>query len=245
MSLNFGYIMHDRRGFIHKRIIGGIKGAIGGILGGSPLGAIGGAIGGFFGGGSKLVPQPAPLPFAPPSMVPGRFPVSVPVAPRAAQRRRAFAPSSFRTSRAALQGGGNGCPPFMSRNTRGKCVVDIFQGGTGLLGDEIQEPIAEGLVEPEEVCIDTLMCPTFADGKKGVLWMNAMTGQVVCLPRGVNGSGFGLIRKNRPRRKAFVTAAEISALRGQARTKKKAKKFAALTGQVCVTRGSRARSSHN
>jgi len=84
-----------------------------------------------------------------------------------------------------------------------------------------------------------MVCPKFADNKKGVLWMQAMTGVVVCLPRGVNGSGFGLVRKNRPRRKAFVTAAEISALRGQARTKKKAKKFAALTGQVCTTRGGR------
>ncbi|HEU01646.1 MAG TPA: hypothetical protein ENH89_15200 [Aurantimonas coralicida] len=99
------------------------------------------------------------------------------------------------------------------------------------------------MVQPTAVCIETLVCPTFADNKKGVLWMQAMTGLVVCLPRGVNGSGFGLIRKNRPRRKAFVTAAEISALRGQDRTKKKAKKFAALTGQVCTARGSRARSA--
>jgi len=42
----------DVRGFIHKKIFGGIKGAIGGILGG-PGGIIGGALGGFFGGGGE------------------------------------------------------------------------------------------------------------------------------------------------------------------------------------------------
>ena len=92
------------------------------------------------------------------------------------------------------------------------------------------------MVQPATVCIETMVCPQFADGKKGVLWMSALSGQVFCLPRGVNGSGFGLIRKNRPRRKAFVTAAEIKRLQGQATTRKKAKKFAALTGQVCSTR---------
>jgi len=47
----------DVRGFVHKRIFGGLKGAIGGILGG-PGGIIGGAIGGFVGGGGPTqVPQ--------------------------------------------------------------------------------------------------------------------------------------------------------------------------------------------
>lgn len=55
----------DQRGFIHKRIFGGIKGAIGGIFGG-PGGIIGGAVGGFAGGGRTspvaTVPQAAVCP---------------------------------------------------------------------------------------------------------------------------------------------------------------------------------------
>ena len=47
---------NDVRGFIHKRIFGGIKGAIGGLLRGGPLGAIGGAASGFLAGGDRAVP---------------------------------------------------------------------------------------------------------------------------------------------------------------------------------------------
>jgi len=47
----------DVRGFVHKRIFGGIKGVVGGFLGGGPLGAISGGLSGIFGGGSKAVPQ--------------------------------------------------------------------------------------------------------------------------------------------------------------------------------------------
>ena len=43
----------DVRGFVHKRIFGGIKGAIGGILGG-PGGILGGAVGGFLSGGRTV-----------------------------------------------------------------------------------------------------------------------------------------------------------------------------------------------
>jgi len=50
----------DVRGFIHKRIFGGIKGAISGIggalLGGNPLGILAGGLRGFAGGGSTSVP---------------------------------------------------------------------------------------------------------------------------------------------------------------------------------------------
>ena len=49
---------NDVRGFIHRRIFGGIRGAIGGILGG-PAGIIGGALGGFVKGGGSPVPQAA------------------------------------------------------------------------------------------------------------------------------------------------------------------------------------------
>jgi hypothetical protein len=56
----------DRRGFVHKRIFGGIKGAVGGLISGGPLGAITGGLGGVLGGG-----EDEPAPFITPGVVPG------------------------------------------------------------------------------------------------------------------------------------------------------------------------------
>ena len=246
--MRFSEIMRDRRGFVHKRILGAATGFLGG---GGIVGAIGGFLGGGGGNGQQAPRQPRPgflggflggRPIPQPTTVPGTFaPVptprfAVPGPPLAFHDTGPAAPSP---------GGRPGdCPIFMSWDpVRQKCVIDLDPGeGVGLPGGENGR--GAGLVAPVPVCIETLMCPKFADNKKGVLWMNALTGDVLCLPRGVNGSGFGLIRKNRPRRKAYVTAAEISALRKQATTKKKAKKFAALTGQTCVARGTAQRSRH-
>jgi len=94
-----------------------------------------------------------------------------------------------------------------------------------------------GMVVPEEVFSARLECPTFANGKTGILWMSAMTGEVVCLPRGVNGAGFGLVRKNKPRKKAYITAAEKASLTKRDGLGKKAREFAKLTGQTCAKRG--------
>ena len=47
----------DERGFIHKRIFGGIKGAIGGILTGNPLAGLAGGIKGFLKDPAQVVPQ--------------------------------------------------------------------------------------------------------------------------------------------------------------------------------------------
>ena len=49
-------VLGDQRGFVHRRIFGGIKGALGGILGG-PSGVFGGALGGFLqpSGGPPIV----------------------------------------------------------------------------------------------------------------------------------------------------------------------------------------------
>ena len=244
--MRFSDIMRDRRGFVHKKIFGGITGAIGGFLGGGPLGGFLGGVGGFLGGG-KQSPVPGVMPAPTQQPRSGR--------PQPVQSTSLF--SSFGrppvrqpsiTPLAVHDPLSQDCPlPFMTWDpVRGKCVVDFDPRPGPHRGGPFGDPTrGAGLVEPTAVCVETLVCPTFADNKKGVLWMNALTGDVLCLPRGVNGSGFGLVRKNRPRRKAFVTAAEISALRGQARTKKKAKKFASLTGQVCVTRGSRAQSSRH
>jgi len=56
----------DQRGFVHKRIFGGIKGAIGGILKGGLGGGISGLLGGIVGGGRPvsrtIVPQVDPCP---------------------------------------------------------------------------------------------------------------------------------------------------------------------------------------
>ena len=53
---------NDVRGFIHKKIFGGLKGAIGGFLGGGPLGALGGAAKGFAGARERSLVQRA-IPF--------------------------------------------------------------------------------------------------------------------------------------------------------------------------------------
>lgn len=243
--MRFLAIMRDRRGFIHKRLIGAATGFFGG-------GGIPGAIGGFLGGGGGGGP---PMPVRPRGRLPGGFgggPVLLPPPPPT------FAPPTFTrfTGPMATSVFGGATPGLIPPTTGGpcfpgfkldpvsqRCVLDVTPGpGTGLPG--VPDPQATGMVQPTSVCIDTMVCPQFADGKKGVLWMSALTGLVVCLPRGVNGSGFGLIRKNRPRRKAFVTAAEMKRLQGQATTRKKAKKFAALTGQVCTVRTRAPRRAH-
>lgn len=94
-----------------------------------------------------------------------------------------------------------------------------------------------GMVAPYAQEVRRLTCPKFADGKTGILWMNAMTGAVACLPRGVNGGKFGLIRKNKKRPKAYISAADVKMLRKADRLQKKAKDFAKLTGQTCKKRG--------
>jgi len=90
--------------------------------------------------------------------------------------------------------------------------------------------VAGTIASPGRVCVNTLKCPKFANGKIGVLWMHPISGEVVCLPRGTNGTGFGLMRKNKPRKPAFISAAAVSRLRKRATTEKKAIEFAKLAG---------------
>jgi len=139
-------------------------------------------------------------------------------------------------------------PPFV-RQADGTCRFDLDPGaGTGFPGGP-QEGLpasavaatsttgaAAGLASPTPTSVTVHKCPRFADGKVGILWMNALSGQLVCLPRATNGRGFGLIRKNHPRRKAFITAAAISNLKKRAGTERKAKDFAKLAGFTCKKR---------
>ena len=145
------------------------------------------------------------------------------------------------------------CAPGFWEDASGNCVASVVPGTgvaerptPGVVG-AVQRFLPGGssgttmqntsLVSPGIRNVETMVCPTFADGKKGLLWMDALSGQVICLPRGTNGKGFGLIRKNPPRRKAYITAADISELKSMARTKTKAKAFAKLTGQTCAPNG--------
>lgn len=131
---------------------------------------------------------------------------------------------------------GGPCVWPMRRNVLGQCTLDLDPGaGSGLPGGG--SAAGSGPARPQVRSIQRMECPTFANGKKGILWMDALRGDVYCLPRGVNGGGFGLVRKNKPRPKPYIRASEIKALKGMARTKKKAKDFARLTGQTCAPRG--------
>jgi len=124
----------------------------------------------------------------------------------------------------------------------GRCRFDLDPGaGTGFPGGPQVSAggtvDGQGIVFPNPVERLVQDCPTMPNGKKGILWMGAQDGVLVCLPRGVNGRPMGYVRKNKPRRKPFITAAQISELRRKSSLTKKAKEFAKLTGQTCKPRG--------
>ncbi len=128
------------------------------------------------------------------------------------------------------------CLPGFSRNPiTGRCEFDIDPGpGMGLPGGN--GAAGRGLTRPSAVSRTVLECPRFADGKTGILWMNALTGDVVCLPRRTSGRGFGLIRKNPPRKKPFISAAQKKSLDRIKSVQDKAKKFAMDAGFSCKKR---------
>jgi len=128
-------------------------------------------------------------------------------------------------------------PGFQLQN--GRCVP-VTGGELGIPGSTgITTPaersigggaVATGMVVPSLVGIQTHVCPTFANGKKGILWFSPMTNQIVCLPRGTNGNGFGLVRKNKPRAKPPITAAEAKAFGKMAAARKRVQKVAQKAG---------------
>lgn len=130
----------------------------------------------------------------------------------------------------------NGCLPFMTPDPiSGECRFDFDPGsGTGAPGGGAAA--GTGLNRPNPISRMVLECPRFADGKRGILWMNALTGDVVCLPRRTSGKGFGLIRKNPPRQKPFISAAEKRLLTKITSVQKRAKKFAMDAGFACKKR---------
>ncbi len=149
-----------------------------------------------------------------------------------------------------LPGTGGGCNPPLVRDQSGICV---FPGSPGDVSTDSAGSVTVGsgasFVPPIEVGVRTMKCPRFADGKTGILWMNALTGQVVCLPRRANGLAFGLIRKNKPRRKPYISAAQKKSLDSTVAVQRKAKEFATAAGFSCVQgkrtmKGSKKKSSH-
>ena len=131
---------------------------------------------------------------------------------------------------------GGPCGFFQSPDPiTGECRFDMDPGaGQGFPGGGAGG--GGGLTRPAAVSRRVLECTRFADGKKGILWMNALTGDVVCLPRRTSGRGFGLIRKNKPRKKAYITAAEKASLTKITKIQGRAKKFATDAGFSCKKR---------
>jgi len=218
-------------GFVHQRLWGGLKGF--------GRGGIQGAIGGFV--------QPG---LASGAVVPGG---PGPDYPRGAEIPRAGAgvwPGGFVGPTGFGVGVGVGGPqagpctwPKSWDPIQGKCRIDLDPGaGTGLpfMGPQAEPGgmvDGQGVVYPLPTERLVQECPTMPNGKKGILWMGMQNGVVVCLPTGVNGKPMGYMRKNKPRRKAFITAAQIKGLRKRDTLTKKAKEFAKLTGQTCKPRG--------
>lgn len=123
-----------------------------------------------------------------------------------------------------------GCGPGFRETGDGGCVA-ITTGDPSLGVTPGEASVGgSGIFSPTATYPRRLKCPKYADGRTGILWMSALNGQVVCLPRGVNGRGFGLIRKNPPRKKAYISAAEWKALKAKEKYTKKAKAFAKAAG---------------
>jgi len=135
--------------------------------------------------------------------------------------------------------GTGGCSAPLIRDQSGICVfpgspgdisTDVAVGGPTSIasaGRLAFQPI------PTPVMVDK--CPKFADGATGILWMHALSGEVICLPRRANGTAFGLIRKNKPRRKPFISAAQKKQLDTVKSLQNKAKDFATAAGFKCST----------
>jgi len=116
--------------------------------------------------------------------------------------------------------GGNGastlCAPGFVLDSGGNCVP----GSTTDITPGVDTPAergarADGPALPSRVARNVHVCPKFVDGSTGILYFSPLTNEIVCLPRSMttkSAMAFGLLRKNKPRAKAAVTAADVRLL---------------------------------
>lgn len=123
-----------------------------------------------------------------------------------------------------VPGGGNQTVPGQVDPTPG--VVTPGEASVG----------GAGLHAPMLVQRNRLECPKVPGQKRGIVHYYPQTGDMVCLPAGVNGAPLGLVRKNKKRAKAYISAADIKALRKISSVQKKAKAFGKLAGVSCKKR---------
>jgi len=219
----------DHRGFFHKTLWGIAKGVISTVVpGGSTAIGIGEQIFGGGGGGFTAPSGPGQVPGESKNAaimrhighghIPGEPLWDISEHPGVSSQ--AIMDKSFP---------GSGC---MGPNCNG-LALSGRGGGQEFISPADRSIGEQGIFLPSRVCVDTFVCPQYADGKKGILWMAPLSGQIVCLPRGVNGKGFGLIRKNKPRAKAYISAAENKMLTKRDSLQNKAKDFAGKAGFTC------------
>lgn len=138
----------------------------------------------------------------------------------------------------AISGGDSSCPPGFAKDAQGRCIQTsqsttvTIPGSPGIItpAERGGSVAASQMVAPSLSAVNVHKCPRFANGKTGILWFSPMTNQIVCLPRGTNGSGFGLVRKNKPRAKAVISAADAKLFRKVDSMQKKIQKVARGAG---------------
>jgi len=116
----------------------------------------------------------------------------------------------------------NGCNPGFVPDGIGGCVATDPTGPP--ISPTERGAVADGPALPSRVARNVHVCPKFVDGSTGILYFSPLTNQIVCLPRSMSPKSalaFGLLRKNKARAKALVTAADgrllskISSIQGK------------------------------
>jgi len=105
------------------------------------------------------------------------------------------------------------CNPGFALDASGNCVA-VDPTGPPISPTE-RGAVADGPALPSRVARNVHVCPKFVDGSTGILYFSPISGQIVCLPRSMTSKSamaFGLLRKNRPRAKAAVSAADMKLL---------------------------------
>jgi len=185
----------------------------------------------FLPGGTTVKPLGTPMPFHPANpLVPG-LPPTTPTGPGG------FDPCALLsgTARAICEAAGRFIGGGQQDPSTGITVPDPTPGSQ--TPGEASQGGAVGLQSPFAVQRTVLQCPVFGNGKVGILWMMPLTGQIVCLPRGVSGTAFGLIRKNKPAAKPFLTGGEVKCIKKAQRLSKSFAKKASMFGLVARKRG--------